>query len=291
MPTIRVVPNNELVAIGSANIASSLVGSFPVAGGFSRTAVNDQAGANTGLAAVISAGVIVLTLLFLTPLFYYLPQAVLASIIMVAVFKLIDWQEARRLWRVDRSDFWMLAVTFAATLLLGIQTGIAAGVALSIAVHVYRSMRPHLAVLGRIEGTHTYRNVHRFPEARESPGTLILRFDAPLYFGNMNYFQAQLHRLLSQRQSQVRTIVLNAEGISSIDSSAMHGIHQLITELNTRGVELRFAGVIGPVRDAMKKAGLYDIVGRQNFYLDVEQAVLNQGAGHQSGYALQSNVQ
>ena len=286
-PEYTVVPNQELVAIGASNIGSALVGGFPVAGGFSRTAVNDQSGARTGLAAVISAGVIVLTLLFLTPLFYYLPQAVLASIIMVAVFTLIDWREAARLWRVDRSDFWMLAVTFVATLVLGIQNGIAVGVALSIGVHVYRSMRPHLAVLGRIEGTHTYRNVGRFPEARELPGTLILRFDAPLYFGNMNYFEAQLAGLLAARQRELHTIVVNAEGIARIDSSAMYGLRRFVAEQQGRGVTVRLAGVIGPVRDAMKRAGLYEDVGRENFFLDVDQAVHN---SRRLGYALQSNV-
>ena len=285
-PEYTVRPNQELIAVGGSNIASSLVGAFPVAGGFSRTAVNEQAGANTGLAAVISAGVIVLTLLFLTPLFTYLPQAVLASVIMVAVFNLIDWREAVRLWRVDRSDFWMLAATFAATLSLGIQNGIAAGVALSIAVHVYRSMRPHLAVLGRIEGTHTFRNVNRFPDAREAPGLLILRFDAPLYFGNVNYFLAQLEALLAGRP-ELRAIVLNAEGIAGIDSSAMHGLRGFVAAQQARGVTVRLAGVIGPVRDAMKKAGLYDSVGRENFYVDVDQAV--RGAAG-TGYALQTNV-
>ncbi|PPK88343.1 SulP family sulfate permease [Neolewinella xylanilytica] len=286
-PEYVVVPNQELVAIGASNIGSALVGGFPVAGGLSRTAVNDAAGATTGLAAVISAGVIIMTLLFLTPLFYYLPQAVLASIIMVAVFKLIDWREAVRLWRVDRSDFWMLAVTFLATLSLGIQTGIAAGVALSIGVHVYRSMRPHLAVLGRIEGTHTYRNVNRFPEALEEPGTLILRFDAPLYFGNMSYFEAQLESLLAERQRALHTIVLNAEAIAGIDSSAMYGLRRFVTDQRGRGVTVRLAGVIGPVRDAMKQAGLYEDVGRENFFLDVDQAVHNHC---RTGYALQSNV-
>ena len=285
-PEYTVVPNQELIAVGGANIASSLVGAFPVAGGFSRTAVNDQAGARTGLAAIISAAVIVLTLLFLTPLFYYLPQAVLASIIMVAVFQLIDWREAARLWRTDRPDFWMLAATFVATLTLGIQNGIAAGVALSIGVHVYRSMRPHLAVLGRIEGTTTYRNVNRFPDAREVPGLVILRFDAPLYFGNLNYFRAQLDSLLAGR-TDLQAIVLNAEGIASVDSSAMYGLRGLVEAQQARGVTVRLAGVIGPVRDAMKKAGLYDTVGRENFYLDVDQAV-RCAAG--KGYALQSNV-
>ncbi len=161
----EVVPNKELIALGLANLGGAVVQAYPVTGGFSRTAVNDQAGAKTGLASLISAGLIVLTLLFLTPLFYSLPQAILASVIMVAVFGLIDWKEAKHLWFVHRSDFWMLTTTFFATLTLGIEQGIGAGVLLSIAVHIYRSMRPHLAVLGKIPGTDAFRNVDRFTNA------------------------------------------------------------------------------------------------------------------------------
>lgn len=289
-----VSPNQELIGIGAANIGSSLVSGFPVAGGFSRTAVNDQNGAKTGLASLISAGMLMITLLFLTPLFYFLPKAVLASIIMVAVFNLIDWREALRLWRVDRSDFWMLAVTFLATLGLGIQTGIAAGVALSIAVHVYRSMRPHLAVLGRIGSTNNFRNISRFAEAQEIPGTLIIRFDGPLYFANLSYFQAQLDRLVAERKDQLTTVIINAEGIASIDSSAMHGLQYFVETQAAHGLTIRFAGLIGPARDALKKGGLFDIIGRENFYLDVLHAVEERQEGQAKEqarpHALQSNV-
>ena len=268
-----VVPNQELIAVGAANIGSSLVQGFPVAGGFSRTAVNDQTGAKTGLASIISAALIVVTLLFLTPLFFYLPKAVLASIIMVAVFKLIDWREARRLWHFDRSDFWMLTVTFLATLGLGIQLGIAAGVVLSIAVHVYRSMRPHLAVLGRIEGTDSFRNLDRFPEAQAPAGVLIVRFDGPLYFANITYFQTRIDRLIADRKEEVHTIVINAEGIARLDSSAAYGLEQFIRTQQGRGLTVRFAGLIGPARDTFRKAGLFELVGADNFFLDVPKAV------------------
>lgn len=268
-----VVPNQELIAIGAANIGSALVQGFPVAGGFSRTAVNDQSGAKTGLAAIISASLILLTLLFLTPLFYFLPKAVLASIIMVAVFKLIDWREARRLWSFDRSDFWMLAVTFLATLGLGIQLGIAAGVLLSIAVHVYRSMRPHLAVLGRIKGTDSFRNLARFPEAEEPAGMLVIRFDGPLYFANITYFQTWIDQLIAERKDRIHTVLINAEGIARIDSSAVYGLQQFVRTQRGRGLTVRFAGLIGPARDTLKKAGLFELIGADNFFLDVPKAV------------------
>ena len=146
----KVVPNQELIALGAANIGGSLLQAFPTTGGFSRTAVNDQAGAKTGMAAIISAGLIVLTLLFLTPLFYFLPKAILASVIMVAVFGLIDYKEAIQLWKNYRPDFWMLAVTFVGTLLLGIEEGVLIGVVLSLAMIIFQTTKPHIATLGKI---------------------------------------------------------------------------------------------------------------------------------------------
>ncbi|MBC6992922.1 sulfate permease [Neolewinella lacunae] len=283
------VPNQELIALGAANLAGALVRSYPVTGGFSRTAVNDQAGAKTGLASLVSAGLIVLTLLFLTPLFYFLPQAILASVIMVAVFGLIDVAEVRHLWKVDRSDFWMLAATFVATLTLGIEQGIGVGVALSLAVHIYRSMRPHLAVLGRIPGTDIFRNVNRFKGVVEYPNALIVRFDGPLYFGNLTYFQAQLDALVAARGPELKTIVINAEGIASLDSSALHEMHNFVANQRKRGLAVRFAGLIGPARDSFKKAGLVDLIGQDNFFLHVAGA-LDGEAALRSGYVLQADV-
>ncbi|MGA1544716.1 MAG: SulP family inorganic anion transporter, partial [Saprospiraceae bacterium] len=144
----KVIPNQELISLGLANIGGSFFQSFPVTGGFSRTAVNDQAGAKTGLAAIISAGLIILTLLFLTPLFYYLPKAILASVIMVAVFGLIDYKEAQHLWHSNKTDFAMLLATFVATLSLGIEQGIGIGVILSLTLLIFKTTPPHIAILG-----------------------------------------------------------------------------------------------------------------------------------------------
>lgn len=287
----EVVPNQELIALGAANLAGALVQAYPVTGGFSRTAVNDQAGAKTGLASIISALLIVLTLLFLTPLFYSLPKAILASVIMVAVFGLIDVKEAKHLWKVDRSDFWMLAITFIATLSLGIEQGIGVGVVLSIAVHIYRSMQPHVAVLGKIPGTDQFRNINRFADATETPGTLTVRFDGQLYFANLSYFQRQLTELVEARIPGLKRIIINAEGISYIDSSAMHELHTFITNQQAKDIDVVFSGLIGPVRDAFQKNGLFALVGEHNFYLNVKDAV-DSGSGQQQtpdGLALQTN--
>ncbi|MCB0618959.1 MAG: solute carrier family 26 protein, partial [Saprospiraceae bacterium] len=195
----KVIPNQELIALGLANVGGSFFQAYPTTGGFSRTAVNDQAGARTGLAAIISAALILLTLLFLTPLFYYLPQAILASVIMVAVFGLIDIKEAVHLWHANRTDFFMLIVTFLATLSLGIEQGIGVGVVLSLVMVIFRTTRPHIAVLGKVPGTPYYRNIERFEKVEQRPDLLILRFDAQLYFANVNFFKDTLAELVQRK--------------------------------------------------------------------------------------------
>ncbi len=269
----RVVPNQELIALGVANLGGALVQSYPVTGGFSRTAVNDQAGARTGMASVISALLIIITLLFLTPVFYYLPNAILASVIMVAVFGLIDIREPIYLWKTDRSDFVMLLVTFLATLLLGIEQGIGIGVILSLAVMVYRSSKPHLAVLGKLPGTTLYRNVDRFEGLEVRDDLLVIRFDALLYFANVQYFQDRIEELVDDKGSKLQTMIINCEGIQSVDSSALHMLTDFLTHYELRELRVVFTGLIGPVRDALSRTGLLQRIGMDNIYMTVQQAV------------------
>ncbi|MEL6922819.1 MAG: solute carrier family 26 protein [Bacteroidota bacterium] len=269
----KVEANQELIALGLANIGGSFLQSYPVTGGFSRTAVNDQAGATTGMASVISAGLIVLTLLFLTPLFYYLPNAILASVIMVAVFGLIDYREAMHLWKTDRSDFWMLVVTFVATLALGIEQGIAIGVVLSIAWIIYRTSRPHMAQLGKVPGTHFYRSLQRFDQLEEREDLLIVRFDAQLYFANISFFKDQLEAWVKEKGPQLQAVIINADSINNVDSSALHALEEVVTTLQASSLKVYFSGVKGPVRDAMTKARLMDKFGAQHFFMSVQEAV------------------
>lgn len=281
----KIVANQELIALGAANIGGAFLQGFPVTGGFSRTAVNDQAGARTGMAAVISAALIVLTLLFLTPLFYYLPNAILASIIMVAVFGLIDYKEAFHLWHADRSDFWMLIVTFVTTLALGIEQGIGVGVALSVAVIIYQTTRPHIAVLGRIPGTTFYRNVERFPQLELCEDVLIVRFDAQLYFANLDYFKTSLETLVAQKGTQLKTIIINAESINQIDSSAMQTIDDIVTDFKAAGLCVYFSGVKGPVRDGLVRGHLIDKIGEGNFFMSVQEAMDAYEKKHKTTYS------
>ncbi|MCB0631550.1 MAG: solute carrier family 26 protein [Saprospiraceae bacterium] len=269
----KVEPNQELMALGLANIGGSLLQSYPVTGGFSRTAVNDQAGAKTGMAAIISAILIVLTLLFLTPLFYYLPNAILASVIMVAVFGLIDIKEAVHLWHADRSDFWMLIVTFIGTLALGIEQGIGIGVVLSLAVIIFQTSRPHMAELGKVPGTAFYRNVGRFKQLERRPDLLIVRFDAQLYFANINFFRDRIDELIQEKGAGLKALILNFDSINNMDSSGVHALEELFTDSRNRKLNVYLTGVKGPVRDAMVKGHLIDKIGEDNMFMSVQEAV------------------
>lgn len=264
--------DQELVALGAANLVAFGSGGYPVTGGFSRTAVNAQAGARTGLASAITAIAIGVSLLFLTPLFHYLPKAVLAAIVMTAVAGLVDVGELRHLWRVKRSDAALLVATFVVTLFAGIEEGIAVGVALSIALFVQRSTRPHHAVLGRLPGTRTYRNVANFPEAREVPGLKVWRFDASFYFANASYFADQVDRLVRE-DADTRALVLDASGINDLDASGEALLHELRARLEARSIALYLANVKGPVRAVLERGGFTEELGRDRFFLEVHDAV------------------
>lgn len=269
----KIIPNQELIGLGLANIGGAFFQSYPTTGGFSRTAVNDQAGAKTGIASVISAAFIILTLLFLTPLFYYLPKAILASVIMVAVFGLIDYKEAIHLWKSDRSDFWMLLATFVATLSLGIEQGIGIGVILSLAMVIYRTTKPHTAVLGQVPNTRLYRNIDRFHNIEERQEILIIRFDAQLYFANVNFFKERMEAEMTRKGKKLEHIIIVAESMNNVDSSAIHAIEELLSDCTTKGINLHFAGVKGPVRDTMAKSDLIEKIGVDNFHLSIQGAI------------------
>jgi SulP family sulfate permease len=264
--------NQELVGLGLANIAGAFFSAYPTVGGFSRTAVNDEAGAKTSLAGLVSAGVIALTLLFLTPLFYYLPNAVLAAIIMVAVFGLIEWREAVHLWHVDRQDFALMLLTFGATLGLGIEQGILTGVIVSLIVVIYRSSTPHTAIMGRLPGTETYRNLKRNPEALTKSKTVVVRMDANLYFATVEPFQ-DLMRTVEAEGEALRAIVVDMYPVNQIDSTGVEALSEVVETCRRQGIALYLAGVKGPVRDVLDRAGLSDDLGTDRFFLEVHDAV------------------
>ncbi|MCB9081509.1 MAG: solute carrier family 26 protein [Lewinellaceae bacterium] len=269
----RVIPNQELIALGITKIGGAFFQSYPTTGSFTRSAVNDDSGANTGVSSMISAVLVALTLLFLTPLFYYLPKAILASIIVVAVINLVDYKEAIHLWKTDRRDLLTMLVTFVATLTMGIQNGVFAGIILSLAIMVYRNSRPHIALLGKLPGSPHYRNIDRFNEAQPPEEVLIMRFDAQLYFGNATYFRETIEEMVEKAGAKLRLFILDASGTHDIDSSGVHVFHEVMDYLQQRGIAFYLAGAIGPVRDILFKNGLMDIIGERHQFLSVADAV------------------
>lgn len=268
----EVKANNELMGLGLANIAGSFFRAFPVTGGFSRTAVNDQSGANTGLSSVISAVLIILTLLFLTSLFYFLPKAILAAIIIVAVAGLVDVKEARHLWKTDRRDLILFLVTAVGTLVLGIEEGIIMGVLLSLVMVIFQVSYPHAAVLGNVPGTEMYRNISRFPEVTTFDGIIILRFDAQLYFANSSYFREFVNRSLKEVEN-IKAVILDSRAINRIDSTGIQVIKDLIEDLENLDIEFHFAQVKGPVRDILSKNDIDKNLGQDRLHMDVHSAV------------------
>ena len=264
--------NQELVAFGLANLFGAFFSSFPAQGGVARTAINDSAGAKTGLASLISAALIVITLMFLTPLFYHLPKAILASLILVAVAKLIDFKEFLFLWKRDKKDLGMLVLTFLATLIIGIEEGLALGILLSLGLILFKSSYPHMAILGRIPGTKIYRNVKRFPGAEISEEIAILRFDAQLFFANVGHFKEEVDRII-QSKPKLRFFILSSEAINSIDSSAVHLLTEVIDDFKKHDVQLALSAVKGPVRDILHKNGLVEKIGTDYFFSTTAEAM------------------
>ncbi len=271
----RVIPNQELIALGLTKIGGSFFHAFPTTGSFTRSAINDQAGAKTSMSSFFASLLIALTLLFLTPLFYYLPKAVLAAIVISAVLTLINYKEAAELWRTDRRDFFALAATFALTLFVGIQQGVFTGIILSLLLILYKNSKPHVAVLGKLPGADKYRNILRFPEAEQWPNVLILRFDAQIYFGNAEYFRETIERLSQKKGPDLQLIILDASSLHDIDSSGLRVFKDVINYLRARNITFYMSGVIGPVRDYLHKTGLIEALGVQNLFLTVHDAVLH----------------
>ena len=266
----RVDANQELRALGLANIVGSLFQSYPTTGGFSRTAVTEQAGGKTPVTAWIAAAVIGLTLFALTPLFHHLPNAVLAAIVMVAVAGLVDVRYPFTLWKQDRLEAAILGVTVMATLTVSLPIGIGMGVLLALALAVQRMMMPHVAVLGKVEGVH--RNVDRFPEAVTEPDVLVVRYDGALNFANQAHFRGTLTGLVNDRSEELRLVVIQADTMSYMDASARTTIHALVEEWREKNLKLCLAGAIGPVRDALAADGLLDS-GDVCFQLNVNDAL------------------
>lgn len=267
--------SRELFALGAANATSGLTGGMPITGGLSRSAVHVRGGARTRLAGVVTAAAVLVFVFAFAPLLARIPRVALAATIAVGVASLVDVPAMRRVLRVKPLDgAWML-VAFGTTLVFGFQWGIVAGVVTSVSAFLIATTRPHVAVLGRLPGTDAYRNVRRYPEAEEVPGILLVRVDAELYFGNVTFLRETLASLEAEalERGPVRAIVLEASGINQIDSSVESALARILDGYERRGVVFALASVKGPVRDVLKRSGLWQRFGQNRLFLDVHSAV------------------
>lgn len=266
-------PNRELLAIGTGNLLGSFFQSLPASGSFSRTAVNERAGARSPLANVGAVLVVILTLLFFTPLFRQLPVPALAAIIVVAGASLVDWKELRFLFRAKRSEGWVAGLTFGATLLLGIEEGILIGVAVAVLVVLSWLSRPNVAELGIVPGTQSFRSQESFGDSRGIQGVVVLRVDAGLSFFNARFLKDYLLAASEDRERPLRAVVLDGISVNFLDTTAVAALQDIIQALRERDVEVYLTGLTRPVREVVRKSGLGDWLGEQRFFMSPHQAV------------------
>ena len=269
----RVDPNQELIGQGLANMVGSFGQSYPVSGSFSRTAVNFNAGGVTGMHAVITAVIVLITLLFLTPLLYHLPQAVLAAVIMIAVFGLINVRTVRHAWKAHKHDGAAVVVTFVATLAFAphLDNGIMLGAGMAIVLFLYRSMKPRVAILGRYKDG-TLHDIKVNPDLITDDKILAIRYDGSLYFANVSFFEEAILEAEASKPD-VQFILIVGDGINQLDASGEEVLHHMITRLRDSGVTVVFSGIKKQVLDTLDRTGLRKLIGDDNIFRTADLAL------------------
>lgn len=268
----RIKPNRELIALGAAKFFGAFFQGIPTSASFSRSAVNEEMGARTVISSLISVLLVAFAVLFITDWFFFIPLPVLAAVIVVSVKNLFNFQEMRRLWSLDKREWASLMVTFFVTLFGGLQFGIAAGVLMSLAFFILKSARPHLAELGRLNGSNAFRNVNRFTTDTEED-VLIIRFDASLYFGNADFFRDELNLLIAKKGDPLKLVIIDAHTIHDLDTTGAYVLQRIISQLRKKGVKLFLTGAIGPVRDRLFHLGLMENLGTDHQFLSIQDAL------------------
>jgi len=265
--------DQEFLAVGASNVASGILQGIPVNGSQSRSFVQSDAGGKSNLVGLICAALVLATLFFLTGLFEKLPNAVLAGIVIVAGLGLFDIVDFKALWKIRRSEFWLGTATVAAVLGLGMLGGIAFAIGLSLIAALARAVRPHTAELGLVDGTDTFRDIDRHDDAHPIPGLLIYRIDDELFFANAAFFVRDVKSRLIESDPPATALVIDAEGVSDIDTTALQQLEELLEDLAEANVDVAFARVRQPVTDMIERAGLHDRVNREAIFLEVDDAV------------------
>lgn len=274
--------NQELFGLGVANICGSFFSAYPTTGSFSRSAVNHESGAKTGLSGIVTGIIIGCALLFLTPLFTDIPQCALAAIVVSAVMGLVDYDEAIFLWRVDKKDFLLWTLTSTMTLFLGIEIGVLVGVGASLAFVIHESANPRLAFLGRLPGTTVYRNIQQYPEAYTYHGIVIVRIDAPIYFANISHIKERLQEYEMKNDGSTRRgpevesvyfVILEMSPVTYVDSSAVQALKDLYHEYKSRDVQIAISNPNREVLLTLAKANLVELIGKEWYFVRVHDAV------------------
>ena len=266
-------PNQELISHGPANIGSAFSGGFVVVGSLSKTSVSMGAGGKTQMASLIHALFIILTLMFLLPLFTNLPHAVLAAIVIEAMLGLLDFGYLKKLWKQSRWELSIAMVAYLAVMTIGVLPGMGLGVALSILLLIYRATSPASVILAREAGGNSFHDVSRRTDLETIPGLLIFRFDSSLFFASANHFDEALHARIAEAAEPLSQVLLDAETINLMDSTATEMLLELQTELKQKGITLAFARVHDKVKDKMVLSGVADAVGTEHFYNTLQEGV------------------
>ena len=270
----RIDIDQESVAQGFANVGSGLVQGIPVSTSLSASSLNDSAGAKTPVASLTTGALVILTLLFLAPVFSYLPTAVLAAVIIDAVvFGMINIKEMRRLWHIKRSDCWIAMAAIFGVLWAGVLAGVVVGIALSVVWLVYLAADPNIPVLGRRPGTQVFRSMDDFPDSETYPGLLVVRFDSSLFFANADSLGDRLRELAQDAEQRLDMVVIDFGGINFIDSQGSEKVEEILEAATVYGADLRLTRVKAPVLGVLERDGVIDELGEDHIYGNVSEAV------------------
>jgi MFS superfamily sulfate permease-like transporter len=266
-------PNQEMVGLGVANLAAGLFQGFPISSSSSRTPVAEAAGAKTQLTGVVGAVAVALLLTLAPELLKHLPYTALAAVVIAAAIGLIEVADLRRLWRIQRWEFWLSIVCFVGVAVLGAIPGIGLAIVLAVIEFLWDGWRPHSAVLGRVDGVRGYHDITRYPDARLVPGLVLFRWDAPLFFANAEFFQERAVAAVASSPAPVRRLVVAAEPVTSIDVTSADALVELDDTLKRAGIELCFAELKDPVKDKLRRFELFERFGEARFFATVGSAV------------------
>jgi high affinity sulfate transporter 1 len=269
----HVDPNQEMVGLGAANLATGFFQGFPISSSASRTPVAEAAGARTQLTSVVGALAIAILLLVAPNLLQHLPTAALAAVVIAAAIGLFEFTDLKRIYRIQQWEFWLSMVCFVGVAVLGVIPGIGLAIAIAIVEFLWGGWRPHSAVLGRAHGVKGYHDITRYPDARRIPGLVLFRWDAPLFFANAEFFKERVLDAVAKSPTPARWLVVAAEPVTSVDVSAGDTVGELDEALHAQGIEFCFAELKDPVKDKLKRFGLFSQLGEQYFFPTIGAAV------------------